>query len=83
MYHMLEINIVCCFWVGYDNESNAPILHPHCPLTTVSLIQWTFLLTTQTCSVHTTDQVSCVELARKVTVLYWALLNASSAPISI
>ena len=19
------------FWVGYDNESNAPILHPHCP----------------------------------------------------
>ena len=56
--------------------------HTAC-LTIVSLIELTFLLTIQTYSVHTTGQVSCVELARKVTVLYWALHNASSAPISI
>ena len=72
------------FWVGYDNESDALIDSIQTALLTiVSLIQWTFLLTTQTCSVHTTGQVSCVELARKVTVLYWALLNASSVLISI
>jgi len=46
-------------------------------------LQWTFLLTIQICRAHTTGGVSCVELARKVTVLCWALLNANSALTSI
>ena len=71
------------YWVGYDNESNALILHPHCPFDYCVSHTVDFSLKIQTCSVHTPGQVSCVELARKVTVLYWALLNASSALISI
>ena len=53
------------------------------PLTTVSLIQWPYLTTIQTFNVHTTGLASCVELAMIITVWYWALLTAGSAPTAI
>ena len=68
------------FWVGFDDQSDELILHPLCP---VSPILLSFLSITQTYSVHTTGQTSCVDVVRKVTVGYWAHLTASSAPTTI
>ena len=49
---------------------------------TTAVTRWSFLSTTF--SAHTTDQASSshVELVRKVTVWYWAHLNASDVPIN-
>ena len=53
------------FWVGYDNESDGVILHPRCPFDYCVNDKLLFLSTTQTFSVRTTGQASCVELACK------------------
>ena len=55
-------------------------MHVAISLTIVPLKQSISLLTTPTFSVHMTGQAFCVELAKKVTVWYWPLPNASSAP---
>ena len=56
------------FWVGYDNQSHELILHPQCPLDYCFSHDVDF--PRETCSVHTTDQASFVELAREILVWY-------------
>ena len=48
------------FWVSYNSSF---IFHPHCPFEYCVNHTVVFLLTTQTCSVHTIGQASCVDSA--------------------
>ena len=70
------------FWVGYDESWR--YIHTAL-LNTVSPVQLSCLSTVyyQTNSVHTTGQVSCVELVRKVIVWYWEHLTAEIVPTAI
>ena len=71
------------FWVsGYDNESNGVILHPRCRFD-YCVSQTVIFPLNDTDLQCSTGQASCVELARKVIVWYWAHLDASSAQTAI
>ena len=56
-------------WIGFDDQSQSDVLifHPLCPFDYCVIINY-FLLTRVTCSVQTTGQASCVDVARMVTV---------------
>ena len=68
------------FWVGYDDQSHGLTLNSFCPFDYCVSQAVNFSLNNTDMQCAHTGQASCVELARKVTVWYKALLIASSVP---